>query len=107
MSWNKNTLNNSKLDHIKIILDELSIPYKLTTLGKVMGIGLNDDIREDCDYPIRKLEVGNKVVLERMERNTDCDFDDYITSYIFDKEKVPKNWELERTFNNDTGEWEN
>ena len=58
---------------------------------------LNDD-RED--YPIRKLEYGNFVLLEQMTKTTDCDTDDFITCTHFHKDSVPEKWEIKVVIDN-------
>ena len=93
MSWNKNTIKISEIDIIINLLQELNTPYKLTILGKVKGLGLNDT--GDVYYEIRKLEYKDIVILERMERSKDCDADDVIVSYVFEKDKEPENWKIE------------
>lgn len=95
MSWNKNTTSTSKIDAVTWVLDFLGIPYELDILGHVIGLGLNDDYENNKTYPIRRLEIKNKVILEQMVRNNDCDTDDVIVSYIFDKEDEPEDWDLE------------
>lgn len=95
MSWNKNTVDNSFVDRTIELLDELEIPYKLTTLGEVHGLGLNDDYaRNGKPYEARRLEYGDFVILERMERSADCDSDDYFISEKFSKANEPENWEI-------------
>ena len=95
MSWNKNTICISNIDGIVEVLEEAGATYKMTTLGRVAGWGLNDTFENRKDYPIRKLEYGDKVILERMLRSHDCDVDDVITSFKFDKKDAPQNWEIE------------
>lgn len=96
MSWNKDTINVSEIDSTIRVLETLNEPYKLIILGEVMGLGLNDTLGHGQEeYPIRKLEFRDKVVLERMDRTEDCDADDYLVSFMFDKNKVPKKWKLE------------
>ena len=108
MSWNKNTIIHSEIDPVIEILKELEASYSLSVLGTVMGHGLNDDYADPTEYdkdgdkyyPIRKLECKNFVILEQIVRTTDCDTDDEIISKKFKKNKVPKNWKLERTIKN-------
>jgi hypothetical protein len=100
MSWDKNTIVHSEIDAIISIFEEIHYPYKLKILGEVMGCGLNDD--DGQIYSIRSLEYKTKkgyniVLLERMERTSDCDGDDYIVVHKFNKKDVPKNWKLEIT----------
>jgi len=107
MSWNKNTINRSTVDGTISVLKNLGTPYKVTILGRVMGLGLNDDIfqedikgmlhRESKHYEIRKLKYKDVIILEKMVRSGDCDADDYIVSYEFKINNVPKNWKIEET----------
>lgn len=99
MSWNKNTIVSSHIDVIVKTLTEVGEKYEVRELAKVDGMGLNDDW--DTKYPIRMLSYRNIVVLERMNRHPDCDFDDFIDSHEFDKNYVPKEWEYDIT---DAGE---
>jgi len=85
----------SAIDGTISILEKLGISYKVTELGRILGLGLNDDYREEKDYPIRKLEYRDTILLEKMMRNSDCDMDDYIISYEFVKGHEPKNWKIE------------
>ena len=94
MSWNKNTLNVSKLDFAIEILKDLNIPFNCEIIGKVQGFGLNDNYPDNY-YNIRRLTYGNFVILEQMIINDDCDFDDFITSSKFTKDKEPYNWQIE------------
>jgi len=87
----------SAVDGTISVLKNLGTPYKVTELGRVAGCGLNDDYREGDDYPIRKLEYRDVVILEKMLRNPDCDIDDYIMSYEFVKGQEPEDWKIEET----------
>lgn len=95
MSWDKNTIRNSEIDKTIEILKEFNEQYKLKILGKVRGYGLNDDYVEDDMYKIRKLIYKDFIILEKMIRSSDCDFDDVIHSFKFKKNKVPKKWKIE------------
>lgn len=95
MSYDKNTRNCSEVDKTIELLKELKIPYKLKILGTVTGNGLNDDYAKTDKHEIRRLDYKEKVILERMEQNTECDSDDFIISKKFEKNKVPKKWEIE------------
>ena len=99
MSWDKNTRNCSEIDKTIELLKEFGIDYQLITLGEVLGMGNNDDVGFEepsrC-HKIRKLKYKDKVIFEQMVRNDDCDFDDVIVSVKFDKDKVPKRWEIEK-----------
>lgn len=106
MSWNKNTINHSKLDEFIEVWEKQNKCYVLYILGFVKGYGLNDD--EDTVYAIRKAINwdDNMVVLERMERTHDCDCDDTIVSYIFPLGDCPENWEIEVYVDNWDDEWD-
>ncbi|MFA6073945.1 MAG: hypothetical protein WC758_07560 [Candidatus Woesearchaeota archaeon] len=95
MSWDKNTRNCSELDKTIELLKELKIPYKVKVLGTVIGHGNNDDYALSDKHEIRRLDYNDKVILEQMRRNDDCDFDDLIISLKFEKSKVPKKWKIE------------
>ncbi len=95
MSYNKNTVRVSEINKTIELLKEFKVKYKLTVLGKVEGYGLNDDYKDDSTYEIRKLEYKDKVIIEQMVREEDCDSDDFITSKKFNKNKVPKKWKIE------------
>ena len=94
MSWNKNTINFSEVDSAAKWAKRFNIPHKLSTMGTVVGMGLNDiiDMENSVQYDIRRLEIGDIVLLERMERHPDCDMDDYLVSVEFSKKNEPKNW---------------
>ena len=108
MSYEKNTINRSKIDNTIEILKNLKIPYKLTVLGSVIGLGVNDiTFEEDIKnmlhkangcYNIRRLEYKDVVVLEKMIRNVESDMDDYIVSFEFKIGNESKEWELEETY---------
>lgn len=97
ISWNKNTLVLSDIDNTIEVLKETGTPYTLVEIGKVNGMGLNDDIQSDDikQYPIRRLEYKTFVVLEQLQRTPDCDSDDWLISKKFKKGEEPKKWELE------------
>jgi len=95
MSWDKNTINMSRIDTITDVLKDAGIGYNLLVLAKVRGRGLNDsDMFSDKEtyYELRRLEYGNTVYLDKIEQDADCDVDDVITSHKFTKETEPKNW---------------
>ena len=94
MSWDKNTYNLSEVNGIIRTLKGLNVSYKLTVLGKIRGRGLNDD--DNQYYSIRKLEYKNIIILEQMIRTTDCDTDDTIISYRFNKKEELKKWKIEK-----------
>jgi len=99
MSWDKNTISFSEVDAFLRFADIFGADYQLIELAKVRGRGLNDDpymSGEEKLYPIRRVEFKDKVILEYMERHSDCDADDIIRSCIYDKAQVPLEWQLER-----------
>ena len=107
MSWDKNTINCSHIDSIVRTLQQLDTLYSLTVEKEVRGMGLNDDIPSTAApflverfYPLRRLEYNRFVILERMERTTDCDTDDLICSYLFDFADEPADWQYEITEEN-------
>ena len=104
MSWDKNTVNCSHIDSIVGTLQQLGVPYSLSVMREVRGSGAHDyeaeAPRERKVYPLRRLEYNKFVILERMERTTDCDTDDLIGSYPFDFADEPKDWEYEITEEN-------
>ena len=93
MSWNKNTNFASRLDAIRDTLIEFGQEFTITELGKVRGMGLNDD--NDRHYLIRKLECDKFVILEQMVKNIDCDINDNLISYKFGINDVPVDWKIE------------
>ena len=97
MSWNKNTYVCSEIDTVIRMLKELDEPYTLTYLGDVRAMGLNDDYGPEPKefYSIRKLEYRDKIILERMERSCDCDMDDTLVSYTYNRGEEPAEWPLE------------
>jgi len=95
MSWNKNTINRSEINKTIELLKELNVKYVLKTLGKVPGYGLNDEINNTLKHEIRKLIYNDFIIMEQMIRGQDCDIDDSIFSFKFEKSKVPKKWKIE------------
>lgn len=93
MSYNKNTLNLSLLNFVVNTLDNLNVSYNLIEIGKIKGMGLNDYNEE---YPIRRLEYSDNVILECIERDCDCDVDDVILSVEFKLKDEPEDWEIEK-----------
>ena len=98
MSWNKNTINLSFVDATVKVLRNLEIPYSLSPRWYARGYGVNDG--DDKEYPLHRLQYNKIVILERMERTTDCDTDDVITSTQFNLEEEPKDWKYEITEEN-------
>lgn len=95
MSWDKNTMNCSEIDKTIELLKELKIKYKVKVLGTVTGYGNNDAYAKSDKHKIRRLEYNDKVILEQIRRNDDCDENDFIISKKFNKNKTPKNWKIE------------
>ena len=96
MSWDKNTISFSKLGAVKEVLDDLIIPYEVSTIATFRGRGLNDDFfmdGTDTIHELRRLQYGNKVILEYVELDADCDVDDIICSQQFNLGNEPKEWE--------------
>jgi hypothetical protein len=98
MSWNKNTCSLSEIDSLLRFLDKEKRVYTLSVLGKVKALGANDDDRSH--YDMRRLEYSDTagqvyVILEKIDRSSDCDSDDHIVSFEFKKELEPKNWKIE------------
>lgn len=99
MSWNKNTINQSEIERLVDLLKDLKVPYCLTTIDKVRGLGLND--MENTFYPLLKLEVKDFIYIDQMVRTTDCDTDDVINTLKFStKEGIPTNFEQEIVIDN-------
>ena len=95
MSWDKRTINMSHLDMVRELLDDSGFPYTLIVQESVPGFGINDDIPltgEPKYYDLRRLQYGNWVILERIERTADCDEDDTISSHKFSLWEEPKDW---------------
>ena len=112
MSWNKNTIRITQVDTTLKVLCKANIPYTLELLGSVGGRGLNDDVwwdgegnEVDAMYDCRKLTYGDTVLMERMDRSSDCDSDDFFTSYEFKVGEEPKEWELSVCVDEDDGEF--
>jgi len=101
MSWDKNTIRASEIDTTMKVLTELKVEHSIETIGEVTGYGLNDNYAKTDKHLIRKLTYKNFVVLEQMRREKDCDSNDVIISKKFNKNKVPKNWKIEKTIKND------
>jgi len=95
MSWNKNTLNFSQIDTIIEVLITLKEKYTLISIGRVKAFGLNDSILGLYSHCLRKLTYKNQIIIEQMQRTSDCDSDDLIVSLQFTKEKLPKRIPLE------------
>jgi hypothetical protein len=121
MSWDKNTINISKISSICETLDILGIPYGLTILGIVDGKGHNDNFSDEVGgkaYSIRMLTfyasssgIFKKYFVEQMQRAIDCDMDDYLVSFEVDCEIFDAlSWPLEITDApewNENSEWQN
>ena len=103
MSWNKATVNYSKVDTIIDVLKELGIPFEVQVIGSVRDMSLDASYE---DHPVlcslRRLSYANKVVLEKMHRTWDCDADDTIISVSFDASKEPQDWKIEGELDENT-----
>lgn len=95
MSWNKNTISISKLDAVLETLDNLGVPYELSTIGEFVGRGLNDGWDTAMHY-LRRLKYKDRVILEYAELDADCDVDDIIASAEFKIEDEPGDWQAVR-----------
>lgn len=93
MSWNKNTINFSSLNAIKQVLDDLRIEYTLEVKERVIGQGNNDEFFGENPYELRRLSYRGFVVLEQIQKTSDCDSDDMIISQKFTRETEPKVWQ--------------
>jgi hypothetical protein len=94
MSWDKNTLNNSIIPDIIVLLKAIKIKHKVTEIKRVLGHGCNDEI--DTYYTLNKLEVSNMIYIDQIIRTADCDTDDTIITHKFSKEfGIPKNFKIE------------
>ena len=99
MSWDKNTISISKLEAVKETLDGLNIPYQLSIIDTFRGRGLNDDPYmdgTDTIYELKRLQYAEKVILEYVELDADCDVDDVIYSEQFKLGYEPEEWEATR-----------
>ncbi|MDO8661006.1 MAG: hypothetical protein Q7K43_03895 [Candidatus Woesearchaeota archaeon] len=69
----------STLDATLRVLQKTNTPFDLEVVGEVAGRGLND-----TDFPgtylLQRLQYGNTVIREQMERTCDCDCDDTLFS---------------------------
>lgn len=107
MSWDKNTISVSGLDASKRVLDNLSIPYTLDSIGRFSGRGLNDGPYMDGSdkvYVLRRLRYKDKVILEYAELDADCDTNDVIHSQEFHISDEPLDWQVVRHTDH-TGEY--
>lgn len=100
-SWNKTTKKTSTIDNTIAFLKRNKIPYFLSPIGIAIGHGLRDNLMNP--YSLRRLAFRDKVVLERIERNPDCNEDDYIVSNAFWAHEEPSNWELDITIGESSG----
>ena len=91
MSWDKNTINMSNLDAVRCVLDDLNELYALSIISTFVGMGLNDS-SSDSPYELRRLRFRDKVILEYVEMDVDCDVDDCIYSEKFNLIDEPQDW---------------
>lgn len=94
MSWNKNTINNSKIDSYIKIFEDYNIKYKVIELGKIKGFGLNDS--RNTEYLIRMLVTEHHIHIDRFDREIDCDLNDTIETITYNIDEAPRYWYLER-----------
>jgi len=95
MSFNKNTINISRLDSIAHYLKEKGYKPEIIMIGKVQGRGLNDLIPYNENkkiHFIRKMKYLDKILVEKFIGTNDSELDDYIFSYEFQEGKFPKEW---------------
>jgi hypothetical protein len=84
---NKNTIVTSQIDNLKEIFDIKGTAYRLTILGNITCSGFNDvfDNENKGRYVLRKMEYGNKVLMEQFQKTLGRDLDNYIVSVEFTK----------------------
>lgn len=87
MSYDKNTTITSDMDAIVRTLDVLKQRYTLRTIDEIHCRG-NNNLGK---VKIRRLEYGDRVVLERMVHTADCDDDDVLESHEFSRANDPGN----------------
>jgi hypothetical protein len=81
MSWNKNTVNYSRISAVIEIMDILKYPYRLENTKEVLDYGLNDDGPIQLkSLSFTDTENQNYIIVEKIFRTSDCDFDDSIES---------------------------
>ena len=95
MSWDKNTIRDTKIDNTIEVLKENNIPYTVEVLGTVEARGINDDYQGIKEHTIRKLTYQKFVILEQMVRSDDCDVNDIIETMKVNIEDTPKEWEID------------
>ena len=113
MSYNKNTVIDSKIDSVVETLEGIGHDYDLITIDYVEGRGINDTgmdmngYANNRSYPIRMIVYANlsgklNCHLEHMVRDPDCDSDDRIVSSEYkDVDYLPDSHYLEITINAD------
>lgn len=95
---NKHTILLTRIDETIKYLRQYHIHFKLFKILKGIGRGINDIIAIDNEpsskkYILRRLDFQNTIMLERAILIDNNDLDDFIVSYVFKKEEVPKEWD--------------
>jgi len=90
MSWDKQTINLSKLDAVRDTLEEVGVPFRESVIATFRGAGCNDPDYEM--YDLKRLAYRDTVILEYVTMDSDCDANDYIQSIQFDLKDEPKHW---------------
>ena len=106
MSWDKNTVNFSEIEATKDVLDNLGETYQESIIATFRPCGLNDDYMGISSRNLRRLQYKNKVILEYVEVDADCDVDDVILSQQFDLQDEPTDWQAIRKTDK-TGQYPN
>jgi hypothetical protein len=99
MSWDKQTARQSGIPATVECLETLHIPYNLKLIGAVSDRA--EWSSPDDEIGLYRLAYQDIIILERMERTSDCDTDDIVRSYVFAKTNDPtETWEVEITIDN-------
>jgi len=94
MSYDKQTINLSKLEAVRDTLETLGEPYDVSPLATYRGAGCNDP--DGALYGLWRLQYRDTVILEYVTMDSDCDANDYIQSLQFDLKDEPKTWQAVR-----------
>lgn len=98
MSWDKNTVNMSKIDDLVGMLEDHGLTYVVSILANIPGMGINDlEFSEDgsfCSkiYELKKLVTDKSIYVDQMLRHPDCDADDVIVTHKYEKGEFPVNF---------------
>jgi hypothetical protein len=87
----KKTVILSKVDELVRELKRKRKMHSLIVLDKIKGRGIND-LEDNLEYLVRRLEFDNYVVLEQFIKIQDTDIDDFLVSRVFYVDKEPKTW---------------